>query len=180
MKKEKIPPLADSARWRARHKPTINELNLRAMRRLADNRRRLLLRTKIPASKTGCWLWIARKDKDGYGLLRIDRRPIGAHRISFRIFNGEIPFGVSVLHSCDNPGCVNPEHLFLGTHTDNVRDTCNKKRHRNQKVTHCPSGHPYNTANTRYTQGRRQCWVCYRAYRARLWKKKKARRNLRG
>src|SRR5690349_10881689 len=69
-----------------------------------------------------CWVWIG-ADSGGYGKLRVD--PSGklfAHRISWHICRGEIEEGKLVLHKCDNPSCVNPTHLFLGTYLDNNRD----------------------------------------------------------
>lgn len=70
----------------------------------------------------GCWEWTGTKDKHGYGRVRVDQRKARAHRVAWEAFKGEIPAGLHVLHRCDNPGCVNPEHLFLGTHGDNMRD----------------------------------------------------------
>lgn len=76
--------------------------------------------------KTGdCWEWTARRDKNGYGMLGNDR----AHRFSFSLANGGIPDGMQVLHHCDNPPCVNPDHLWLGTPKDNARDRNAKGRH---------------------------------------------------
>jgi hypothetical protein len=75
---------------------------------------------------SGCWNWTARKNKDGYGQVWINHKSYYAHRISWSLKNGEIPKGMYILHSCDNPGCVNPNHLFLGTQADNVMD-CFKK-----------------------------------------------------
>ncbi len=76
-----------------------------------------------------CWVWTASLDDKGYGQLGVDKRPLRAHRISYRIQHGEIPDGLHVLHHCDNPPCVRPDHLFLGTHADNMADMCKKGRH---------------------------------------------------
>jgi hypothetical protein len=70
----------------------------------------------------------------GYGKFRIDTRMIQAHRISWTIKNGEIPEGLLVLHKCDNRICINPNHLFLGTNKDNMRDMHSKNRCINKKL----------------------------------------------
>jgi len=75
-----------------------------------------------------CWLWNRWKDKDGYGQIRRFGRKCRAHRVAYELTRGPIPKGRFVLHSCDNPSCVNPQHLWIGTHTDNVRDMMNKGR----------------------------------------------------
>lgn len=80
-----------------------------------------------------CWVWIASKNKDGYGWFRYNNRMLGSHRISWLIFIGKIPKNLRVLHKCDNPSCVNPEHLFLGTQKDNVQDCIKKKRFKNNQ-----------------------------------------------
>jgi hypothetical protein len=84
--------------------------------------------------ETGCWLWTAATNLGGYGLLRIteegQRRMEVASRTSWQLFVGPIPDDLCVLHHCDTPPCVNPEHLFLGTRADNAADRDAKGRHR--------------------------------------------------
>ena len=77
-----------------------------------------------------CWVWKGCRNAKGYGSfrLRAGQNPFPAHRASFSLFCGEIPEGVHVLHSCDNPPCVRPSHLFLGTNADNIRDREEKGR----------------------------------------------------
>lgn len=75
-----------------------------------------------------CWEWNAQKDKDGYGILPTNGAPIRAHRFSIKHFNGIDPTGFVVCHSCDNPSCVNPSHLFIGKPVDNVNDMLHKGR----------------------------------------------------
>jgi hypothetical protein len=84
-----------------------------------------------------CWNWLAGVSKYGYGKLRVkvdgQWKIMASHRLSYMIHRGDIPEGVNVLHSCDNPPCVNPEHLFLGTQLDNVKDMHEKGRDNNQR-----------------------------------------------
>ena len=75
-----------------------------------------------------CWEWTATKNSDGYGKFSIQGKQPGAHRVSYLIFVADIPLGLFVLHSCDNPGCVNPAHLSLGTNQDNMNDMTVKGR----------------------------------------------------
>lgn len=75
-----------------------------------------------------CWEWQRGKTHDGYGVFGLHRKNMRAHRVAWKIINGKIPTNLHVLHRCDNPGCVNPAHLFLGTNDDNIADRQAKKR----------------------------------------------------
>jgi len=77
----------------------------------------------------GCWQWTAGKNGVGYGMIRThDRTKEGAHRVSYALAYGEVPKGRWVLHRCDNPSCVKPEHLFLGDGSANSQDMHSKGR----------------------------------------------------
>ena len=75
-----------------------------------------------------CWEWAGSQNGDGYGLFWWNKKVEKAHRASYKINIGTIPDGMHVLHTCDNPSCVNPDHLFIGTNTDNVNDKVKKGR----------------------------------------------------
>ena len=76
-----------------------------------------------------CWEWTAGRVPAGYGAIKLSRGPVvKAHRFSYELHKGPIPKGALILHSCDNPGCVNPAHLRAGTAKDNTADALHRKR----------------------------------------------------
>lgn len=85
---------------------------------------------------SGCWLWQAAKDERGYGRFGVGSHGARlAHRVSWELVNGPLPHGMWVLHRCDTPSCVNPNHMFLGTHEDNMEDMAAKGRGRKNHPT---------------------------------------------
>lgn len=79
-------------------------------------------------NKSGCWNWIASKNKNGYGYFGFKGKVQKSHRVSYQIYIGEIPLNFKILHRCDNTSCVSPFHLFVGTQKDNVDDMILKNR----------------------------------------------------
>jgi hypothetical protein len=83
----------------------------------------------------GCWRWTGAINTHGYGWLTWKGKQTHAHRVSWFLKNGTIKLRLQVLHKCDNPACVNPEHLYLGTVSDNMRDRANRRRCKTHKLT---------------------------------------------
>jgi len=92
-------------------------------------------RYAVPEPMSGCWLWTGVVNADGYGGMWRGNNYTSAHRFSWAHHRGEIPDGIQVLHKCDVPSCCNPDHLFLGTRSDNMRDSFAKGRRGIQKIT---------------------------------------------
>lgn len=128
-----------------------------------------------------CIEWLGPPTNSGYGQLTVDKRHWMAHRYAWTQVNGPIPEGMIVMHTCDNKLCVNPEHLRLGTHHDNMADMVAKGRHRGANITHCPQGHEYTEENT-YRSGRgieRQCRACRRDQQVKVAARRKEERHSR-
>ena len=104
---------------------------------------------------TDCWEWTAATNNIGYGMFRFDNYKMRtAHRVSYELHKGPIPQGKVVCHTCDNPKCVNPDHLWVGTLKDNAQDMVNKgrvaramlgKKHQLATCEHCGITKPVNT-----------------------------------
>ena len=88
----------------------------------------------IVDANTGCWNWTHSLNTGGYGRVYISGKHILAHRFSYEMFNGDFDKSMFVCHKCDNPICVNPDHLFIGTAKDNNHDMMAKGRHRTNNV----------------------------------------------
>lgn len=84
---------------------------------------------KIASDKSsGCWMWQGARSGGRYGSFRHDGRSRKAHRVAYELFRGDVPAGLNVLHTCDVPQCVNPDHLWVGTQADNAADMVAKGR----------------------------------------------------
>ena len=95
-------------------------------------------------TKSDCWEWQGNRDTSGYGTTKRKGKVHKAHRLSYTIHNGEIPYGLCVCHTCDNPPCVNPKHLWVGTQRENQLD-CNKKKRRAKGISHRSHLYPSQT-----------------------------------
>lgn len=114
-----------------------------------------------------CWEWTGNRMKGGYGTFAFRKGTWGAHRVAYTLCVAEIPDDKMLLHSCDNPGCVNPAHLRVGSHKDNMEDKVARGRQRNGKEsqTHCKRGHPLSGDNVYFKPSRpnsRNCRECKR------------------
>ena len=119
-----------------------------------------------PDPNTGCWLWIGTVLKSGkleYGVLVYKGKKVPAHRLSYETFVDKIPDGKMVLHKCDTPACINPDHLSIGNHKDNMLDAMSKGRKYKLK-THCVNGHELIESNVRTVKYKntfnRKCREC--------------------
>lgn len=118
-----------------------------------------------------CWNWTGYRLPSGYGTMGRGTKAEGkmyAHRFSYEQFIGPIPDDCVVCHRCDNPRCVRPAHLFIGTQGDNLRDMVSKGRERpwNREIDACKRGHAFTPENTRLSNGKRVCRTYHREWAA--------------
>jgi hypothetical protein len=117
-----------------------------------------------------CWRWTGSHRDDVYGIIMVDGKRIGAHRVAYFLQYGIWPEPVA-MHKCDTPACVRWDHIVSGSWNDNRQDAISKGRMplpwnilEHRAKTHCPQGHPYDEENTRHYRGYRYCRECHRIY----------------
>lgn len=94
---------------------------------------RLMTMVSLPPEPETCWEWNGCRNNDGYGQISINGRPVSAHKWLYEALNGPVPDGLVVRHHCDNPACVNPIHLAVGTQRDNAQDRLLRGRQASRK-----------------------------------------------
>ncbi len=142
---------------------------------------------RVKVTERGCMEWQGyRHPIKGYGQVGMkEGRNEHTHRVVYRGMRGQIPEGWDVCHTCDNPPCVNPLHLFAAPRVANLIDMRNKGRNRQTQKTHCPHGHEYTPENTIVMRGWRTCRTCEKARSkrytangtAKLWQRRRRERN---
>jgi len=114
----------------------------------------------IMQTNNPCLEYLGAISGNGYGNVHFRGSQWRAHRLVYSIIKGPIPHGTNVLHSCDNPKCINASHLFLGTQKENMQDKINKNRDHNKRKTHCSNGHEFTHENTYKWRNERKCRQC--------------------
>lgn len=121
-------------------------------------------KSRTIVDENGCWLWQGFVHKTGYGDTAYRGKNMKAHRAMFIVAKEPVPDGLNVLHTCDVRNCINPDHLWLGTISDNKQDELAKGRNYEANRTHCPKGHSYAEHGIRHGRNAwRVCALCVRA-----------------
>lgn len=134
------------------------------------------LMEKVDKQPDGCWRWTGAKVASGYGSIRIDGRSLGAHRVAYMLFVGDIADGLQVDHLCRNRECVNPAHLEGVTQSENNRRSLSVSG-TNRRKKRCKRGHSFDDENTYWWRGERSCRTCLRAHRREYEKRRPPRRK---
>ena len=138
---------------------------------------RFLSKVMMGTTPDDCWLWMGNKNRLGYGFIGKGKQGdgvIAAYRVSYAIFVGEVPDGYELDHLCNNPSCVNSQHLRPLPHRDNILRSSAPPA-QNARKSCCPQGHPYDLMNTYYSRnGGRHCRACAREYQRRLRRARRA------
>ena len=127
----------------------------------------------MPEPNTGCWLWTAATQGNGYGKFTVEGKQVYAHRHAFERWVGPIPTGLTIDHLCRVRNCVNPDHLEPVTHRENLLrgETINAA---NAAKTHCVRGHEFTPGNTYVYRDGRYCRTCHADAEARRYRARKA------
>ncbi len=185
-------PRGLSVLHRCDNPPCFNADHLYLGRR-GDSPKRVALKTSegvlakmlsliVKEPESGCWLWQGRHDQNGYGQISFNYAKWRVHRLLYTLLREPIPDSLFLCHKCDNPPCVNPGHLFIGTQQDNMQDALAKGRMVINRAgqsgkTHCKYGHPFNTVNTRIrANGHRRCLDCVRRHNVELTARRKGKK----
>jgi hypothetical protein len=126
------------------------------------------IRSSFVFAENGCLEWTGRLSS-GYGMVGFNKKNWGTHRLVWTLLNGEVPKKLYICHKCDNRKCANPDHLFIGTPSQNMANMVAKGRGRNQLAGFCKRGHQFTEENTHRYKTNRACKTCIAMSRERSY-----------